>query len=29
VTTPEPSLFVGIEQQGAALGLPEAPVTLV
>ena len=27
--TPEPSLFAGIEQQGAALGSPTAPVTLV
>ena len=27
--TPEPSLFAGIEQQGAALGSPKAPVTLV
>ena len=27
--TPEPSLFAGIEQQGAALGSPNAPVTLV
>jgi protein-disulfide isomerase len=27
--TPEPSLFAGIEQQGAALGAPKAPVTLV
>ena len=26
---PEPSLFAGIEQQGAALGSPDAPVTLV
>ena len=28
-TAPEPSLFAGLEQQGAALGSPEAPVTLV
>jgi len=27
--TPEPSLFAGIEQRGAALGSPKAPVTLV
>ena len=27
--TPEPSLFAGIEQHGAALGSPKAPVTLV
>ena len=27
--TPEPSLFADIEQQGAALGSPKAPVTLV
>jgi protein-disulfide isomerase len=26
---PEPSLFAGIEQRGAALGSPDAPVTLV
>jgi hypothetical protein len=26
---PEPSLFAGIEQRGAALGSPRAPVTLV
>ena len=26
---PEPSLFAGIEQRGAALGSPKAPVTLV
>ena len=29
LATPEPSLFAGIEQQGAALGSPAAPVTLV
>lgn len=29
VTTTEPSLFGGIEQQGVALGSPKAPVTLV
>ena len=28
-TAPEPSLFAGIEQQGAVLGSPKAPVTLV
>jgi protein-disulfide isomerase len=28
-TAPEPSLFAGLEQEGAALGSPRAPVTLV